>query len=249
MLPTEYVFRIDVFTPDTLSMMRLANYLSALSKLLGHHEHTHFVSIEEGSAQLVHKVDAVDAPKVEMRLQQVRSGEAPREALSAHRELDDLLANDNAIGTLAERASGRVVVPFLGRNRPKPVHFPPFRENAMVQGQVVSVGGRDSTAHAILQDGEATHTNLSMSRETAKQLASLLYGPTVRLHGNGKFERQKDGNWKMLDFRVERFEKVDDRAIREALDDLRRIEGNRLMHPEAYWESRRISGDEGEDQE
>ena len=249
MKPVEYVFRIDAFTPDTLPMRRLAAYLSALSKLLGHYEHTHLVSVEPGSAQLVHKVDAVDAPKVETRLQHVRAGEAPREALSARQELDDLLANDNAIGTLTERDTGRVVVPFQGRNRPKPIHFPPFRENATVQGQIVSIGGRDSTAHAILQDGEVTHTNLSMSRQTAKHLASLLYGPIVRLHGNGRFERQPDGNWKMLDFRVERFEELSDLPIGNALEGVRRIQGNRLMDPEAYWISRRLSASDGKDEE
>jgi hypothetical protein len=46
MSPVEYVFRIDAFTPDTLPMARLAEYLSALAKLLGHQEHTHFVRVD-----------------------------------------------------------------------------------------------------------------------------------------------------------------------------------------------------------
>jgi hypothetical protein len=244
--PVEYVFRIDAFTPDTLPMGRLAEYLSALAKMLGHSQHTHFVRVEPGSAQLVHKVDAVDAPKVETRLNNVRIGEAPSDAMKAQRELEDLLANDNALGTLTESATGKVVVPFLGRNRAKPMIFPPFREDTTIQGQVVSVGGRDSTAHAQLQDGETIHTNLSMTRDVAKQLAPLLYGPIVRLHGNGRFERQADGVWKMLNFQVERYERLDDRLIKDALTGLRNIEGNRLMTKEAYWESRTWSDGEEE---
>ena len=61
MTPVEYVLRIDAFTPDTMPMARLAEYLGALARLLGHAEHTHFVRLEEGSAKLVHRVDAVDA--------------------------------------------------------------------------------------------------------------------------------------------------------------------------------------------
>jgi hypothetical protein len=246
MRPVEYVFRIDAFTPDTLPMSRLAEYLAALAKLLGHNEHTHFVRIEAGSAQLVHKVDSVDAPKVEARLNNVRIGEGPRDALKAQKELDELLANDNALGTLTEQATGKIVVSFLGRNRPKPMVFPPFREDVTIQGQVVSIGGRDSTAHAMLQDGDTIHTNLSMTRELAKQLAPFLYGPTVRLHGIGRFERQIDGVWKLLNFQVERFEQPDDRLVKDALASLRKIEGNRLMSSEAYWESRSLY--EGEEE-
>lgn len=218
MKPVEYIFSIDAFTPDTLPMGRLAEYLAALSKLLGHRDNTHFVRVDEGSAQLVHKVDHVDAPKVRARLTNVRSGDAPREAIRARKELDDLLANDNALGTLSESETGQVIVPFQGRNRPKPIVFPPFRENAAIQGQVISIGGRDATSHAILQDGDTFHTNLSMSRDIAKQLAPLLYGPIVRLHGNGRFERQTDGEWKMLDFKVDRFEQLEDLSISESLE-------------------------------
>lgn len=245
--PVEYVFRIDAFTPDTLPMSRLAEYLAALAKMLGHTQHTHFLRVEEGSAQLVHKVDPVDAPKVETRLANVRIGQAPNEAMRAQRELDDLLANDNALGVLTERATGRVVVPFLGRNRLRPMTFPPFREDTTIQGQIVSVGGRDSTAHAQLQDGDTIHTNLSMTRDIAKQLAPLLYGPIVRLHGSGRFERQADGVWKMLNFQVDRFERLDDRLVKDALSDLRKIEGNHLMRKDAYWRSRALS--EGEEDE
>lgn len=244
MNPVEYVFHIDVFTPDTLPMGRLAEYLAALAKMLGHAEHTHFVRVDKGSAQLIHKVDPVDAPKVETRLNDIRLGQAPKEAMKARKELDDLLANDNAIGSLSEAATGKVVVPFLGRNRPKPIVFPAFRENTAVQGQIVSIGGRDSTAHAILQDGDIVHVNLSMTRDIARELAPLLYGPIVRLHGNGRFERNADGKWKMLDFKVDRYERLDESLPKDFLADLREIPGNNLMSPEAYWDVRRARNEE-----
>lgn len=244
MQDVEYVFRIDAFTPENLPMARLAEYLGALAKLIGHKDHTHFVSIERGSAQLVHRVEHIDAPKVDARLTRVRLGDASKEALKARRELDDLLANDNAVGTLTERVSGKVILPFPGRMRPKPIAIPPFRENATIQGQVVRVGGTDNTAHAILQDGETSHTNLSMSREIAKQLAHRLYGPMVRLHGNGRFERQEDGEWRVLDFRVDRFEELNDQPIDHDLRSLREIRGNGLMREDAYWAGRKLVDDE-----
>jgi hypothetical protein len=246
--PVEYVFHIDVFTPDSLPMARLAEYLAALAKMIGHTDHTHFLRVDQGSAKLVHKVDLVDAPKVEARLNSVRLGSAPNEAMAARRVLEDLLANDNAVGALSEAETGRVVVPFLGRDRPKPMSFPPFREDTTIDGQVVSIGGRDSTAHATLQDGDVFHVNLSMKREVARELAKLLYGPMVRVHGNGRFERQPDGVWKMHDFRVERFEKLDERSVADTLAEIRQVPGNALMAKSAYHDvaSLRQEGDQGE---
>jgi hypothetical protein len=242
--PVEYVFRIDVFTPDTMPMSRLAEYLGALARLLGHSEHTHFVRLEEGSAKLVHKIDAVDAPKVETRLNGVRVGDAPKDAMQAQKVIEELLVNDNAVATLAEVATGKIVVPFLGRNRPKPLVFPPFREDATIDGQIVNIGGRDPSAHAVLQDGDIYHTHIQMKRDLARDLAPLLYGPLVRLHGNGRFERDQDGVWKMLDFRVDRFELLDGRTVAETLEAIRSVPGNRLMDAEVYNDVARLRDEE-----
>lgn len=244
--PVEYVFRIDAFTPDTLPMARLADYLAVLAKLLGHAEHTHFVRVEEGSAKLVHRVDPVDVPKVETRLNGVRLGDAPKDALAARVALDDMLANDNAEGELTEVATGRIVIPFEGRNRPKRLAFPPFREDTSIEGQVVNIGGRDSTAHATLQDGDTYHANVSMSRDVARELAPLLYGVPVRLFGNGRFERQADGVWKMLDFKVDRYEKLDDRSIGEALAAARDLPGGALARSDIYHRIRDLDGEDGD---
>ncbi|MFC0686440.1 hypothetical protein, partial [Novosphingobium clariflavum] len=64
--------------------------------------------------------------------------------------------------------------------------------------------------------------------------------PMVRLHGNGRFERQLDGVWKMLDFRVDRFEVLDNRPIAEALAAVRAVRDNRLMDAEAYHDISRL---------
>ena len=234
MKPVEYVFSIDVFRPDTMPMDRLAQYLAALAKMFGHSEHTHFIGITKGSAELHTAIDPIDAPKVETRLNGVRLGEGPKEALAGKQALEDLLANDNAVGTLTEAESKRVVVPFVGRNRLKPLAFPPFREDTSIDGQLVSIGGRDNTAHAILQDGDVYHAGVTMPRELARDLGRLLYGPPLRMHGNGRFERQSDGVWKMTDFRVDRVEVLDGRSLHEVLNAVRAVPGNQLMRPSAY---------------
>lgn len=234
MKPVEYVFRIDVFQPETMPMARLAEYMAALAKMFGHAERTHFVAVEKGSAKLRTAVDPVDAPKVEARLNGVRIGDAPKDAIAGKLALEDLLANDNAVATLTEGDTDRVVIPFIGRNRPKALTFPPFREDTSIDGVLVKIGGKDPSAHATLQDGDIFHGGVTMRRELARELAPLLYGPTIRMFGNGRFERQADGVWKMSDFKVDRYERLDDRDIGEALAGIRTVPGNRLMDEGSY---------------
>lgn len=222
MQDVEYTFKIDVFTPDTLPMARLAKYLAALADLVGHSDSTHFVAIEKGSAKLVHKVEAPDVPKVDRRLGDVAQGVGPKDAVRAFKALDDLLADDNAVGELSR--SGAIVIPFPGRTRPRPLTFPAFRQVGTIDGHVVSVGGRDSSAHVILQDGGATFSGCTLTRDLARQLAQHLYGPKVRLAGEGRWERHPDGSWKLLDFKVDRFEVLDDGALADILSDLQGLD-------------------------
>jgi hypothetical protein len=224
----EYIFRIDAFTPETIPMARLADYLAVLANLVGHNESTHFDRLEAGSACLVYKIDAVDAPKVEQRLARTGQPDAPRDLSKAFDTLDNMLANDNAVGELSDPA-GSVIIPFPGRDRPKVLSFPAFRQDGSIDGQIVSIGGRDSTAHVILQDGAITYSNIKLTREMARQLRVYLYEQKVRLVGSGRWERSTDGSWKLLDFTVNNFQVLDNASLTDVLGTFREIPNNGLM--------------------
>jgi hypothetical protein len=122
----QYRLRIDVFSVDSLPMGRLAEYMAEFALLLGEQEHVHFSHLESGSAVLVSNIDGPALPKVAERVQKVREGRAPKEAMQAFRTLDGLLAKDNAVAVLIPPDSAKVVE-FPGRTRPKPVRYGPFR--------------------------------------------------------------------------------------------------------------------------
>src|SRR4051812_2720236 len=96
--PVEYRFAIDAFTPDTLPMARLAEYMGEFACLLGQTDHVHFARIEKGSATLVSTVEWEAIPKVRERVRVVkyRDPAAPTEAVRAFDNLDRRLALDNA---------------------------------------------------------------------------------------------------------------------------------------------------------
>lgn len=231
----EYTFRIDAFTPETIPMARLAEYLAVLSNLVGHDQSTHFDRLEEGSARLVYKIDAVDAPKVERRLARTGEPDAPKDLRKAILALNTMLANDNAVGELRNPA-GSVIIPFPGRDRPKQLAFPAFRQDGSIDGQIVIIGGKDSTAHVTLQDGAVTYSNIKLTRDMARQLRSYLYEQKVRLVGNGRWERSPEGAWKLLDFSVDRFEILNDSSLSNVLDSVRSIPDNGLINSTSVYD-------------
>jgi hypothetical protein len=219
----EYRFRIDAFTPATMPMARLAEYMSSLASLLGHPEHVHFVRLEASSVVLVQMIEREAAPKVASRVQSVGRGEGPPDALKAFRELDDKLAQDNAIAVLFE-PTGAEIIKFRGRERPKPLVYGSFRQQGSLDGVLIRIGGKDETAHATLQDG-AIVWRCEVTREIAQSMAQHLYGPPLRVFGEGRWRRAAEGAWELEQFRVRDFEVLDDAALPDVVARLRAIEG------------------------
>ena len=153
---SQYRLKIDVFSIDSLPMARLAEYMAELAVLLGERDRVHFSHLEKGSAVLVSNVEPVALPKVSERVSLVRQGNAPKDAMQAYKNLDNLLAKDNAVAVLMAPEEDNVIE-FPGRLRPKPVRYGPFREIGTLDGRIIRIGGRDETIPVWLKDGDVEH--------------------------------------------------------------------------------------------
>ena len=103
----QYVFKIDAaFTPSTIPMARLAEYMSKIAAMLGNQEKVHFVRLESGSTVLVNEVEHEAFPKVRDRVKAIRANEGPDIGQKAFREINTLLARDNASAELIPPEGG-----------------------------------------------------------------------------------------------------------------------------------------------
>jgi hypothetical protein len=222
--PIQYEFRIDAYTPDTLPMARLAEYMADLAILLGNVEKVHFVRLKKGSTVLVQTVEWEAAPKVAERIRAVKLSEAPPDAMKAYREIDQRLASDNAIGSLTVPLQGNIIE-FPGRSRPTSASYGPFSQPGVFDGIPIMIGGKTDPVPVHLEEGDVIHL-CHASRAIAKRLAAHLFVSVVRVIGNGRWHRDPDGIWVMDRFNITDFSLLRDETLGEAVSRLRIAAGN-----------------------
>ncbi len=213
---------MGAYTPETLPLGRLADYLEALATLLGEADFVHLLRLEPGSTVIVSKIDAEAVPKVRDRTAAVRRGEGAPDAMRAYRRINHLLREDNGTGVLVEQ-TGAEVIRFPGREDERP-EFTLVPQQGELDGVVIRVGGMGDPVPVMLQAGGQTLTGIYAKRFVAKPLASHLFEP-VKLYGTGRWTRSADGDWQLERFVVDRFEVLDERPLSSLVLALRAVPG------------------------
>lgn len=217
----EFILKIDAYTPATMPMSRLAEYMADLATLLGEHAHIHFVRLGKGSTNLVHAVEYEAEPKVRERIRAVRSGDAPLEAMRAERALDKKLADDNTSGRILEGRSK--LLEFPGKKKFTQPTYGPFNQSGTIDGIPIRVGGQEQLVPVHLQDMNGEVHICHAKRPTARDIAPHLFTTLIRVSGIGRWHREKDGTWEMDHFTIETFRELKDEPLTETVAKLRLI--------------------------
>ena len=217
---TEFYFWIDAFTPATIPMARLAEYMRELATILGEPAFVHFVRLKRGSTGIVHKVQIEAVPKVRDRATSVRRGDAPRDALRAYEKVNKMLMDDNGTGALKE-GTDAIIIPFPGV-RSAEEKYAGIRERGTIDGEVLRVGGPHKWVPVLIESEGEIFSGCWADRVIAKQLAQRLF-EQVRLYGTGKWSRSAEGKWALQEFLIERFDPLSGEPLSEALGRIRAI--------------------------
>lgn len=192
--------------------------MSELAKLFGNPEKVHFVKLKRGSAVLETFVEAVAVPKVRTRLSQMGAPAANDEVTAAFHKIDVMLASDNAVGKLQRGKA--LVLRFPGRTSPR-MRVGSITQPSTVQGVLVRIGGRDKTSHGLIEDAMDRSWKIVMTREEAKGLAKLIYGPALRVSGQGRWLRDQTGAWELEELRLQSWEALDEETLQHGIELLR----------------------------
>ncbi|WP_162455084.1 hypothetical protein [Pseudoxanthomonas kalamensis] len=213
-----YTFRIDAYTPDTIPMARLAAYMAELAAMFGEKDRVHFKGLKAGSTKLLSRVEREAAPKVRNNLMNAASGEES-EAAKSFKKLNEMLRDDNAEAKLVRGKSN--ILNFPGRKAVRPPKLGPFNQGVVRDGILVRIGGKDKSAHAIIEDGDGYTWSFEVSRELAKELAHHLFGKPLRLTGQGRWFRDEEGQWQYSSLKAAEFKVLDDASLADVVGRIR----------------------------
>lgn len=221
----EYRFRIKGYTRATLPMERFVEYARDLVALFGHEASVHFDRIADGSAVLVANVDPSAAEGVRERLAGVRTGQAPSDAAQAFETLNKRLARDRKSAVLKEAGSPKVIL-FPGTGDSEPLPYGAIKQQSSVDGTLVRLGGRQELANIQIEGRDGKLVRCRATRDMARRICKHLYGPELRVYGEGRWCRGDDGSWEIGRLTISNFEVLVDDAIASVVASLRAVEGS-----------------------
>jgi hypothetical protein len=202
-------------------MVRLAEYVSELSKLLGHERNVHLMNLEDGSLAVVSRTDdPLAAGKIEARVNAVRRGDGTVDATRAYANLNEMLANDNRHATLYEGRA--VVINFPGKARTEPPLIE-IQEYGTVAGYLYMLYQQKDAYRARLRIHGDTSLQCSCTENVISLLRETLFD-TVRVGGSGRWVRTTGGTWYPVSIKIEDVHKVNRAPFREIIDNLRKID-------------------------
>lgn len=226
----ELTLYLDGIKPEQLSMRRLTEYLRELCTLYGSEDAVHFDAVREGSAKLMSLIEENHYPKVINTVREVAGGMGSKKALASYQRLSDLMTEDKVDGSLTSGSAKILIFP-----RAKLAEAPlRLVKPSSVQGRLYSVGGKDDSVPVRIEgaNGETLHCESTI--ETAEKLAQYIF-KSVRVHGNGEWERRSDGTWRLVKLFIDSFTKLEDVSFKDAINQLKAAGGNNWNNmPEAH---------------
>lgn len=227
----KYRFRIEAYSPSTMPMARLAEYMADLATMLGEPAAVHFVELEEGSTVLVHVVEHEAEPKVQARLKAVRQGNGPTDAMTAYQRINKKLREDNGVGMLSEAlaetpvARTAEIIKFPGRETVEPVAFAAFNQPGTLEGVPIVVGGQKELVPVHLEAESEVQIGHA-PRPLAREIAQHLFASYLRVHGQARWRRDQEEQWVLERFRIEGYIVLKDQPLGEVVCALRNVKGN-----------------------
>ena len=220
----EYRFHIGAYEPETMPLKRLAEYLADLAEVLGEPSSVHLMRVEKGTTTSVIRIDAEAEPKIETRIREVETAEAPSNVMSAVARMNHRLKMDNAGGTLFSPGGDNLLI-FPGCEQ-RELDYGPITQSGTIDGVPILVGGtRDEVSvHLESRDGEKHHC--SADRSKAIEIAPYMFRKIIRVIGVAKWLRHSEGEWEMRSFKISGFRllaDLSDVSLKKSIEELRSI--------------------------
>lgn len=211
-----FEFIVPGYTPETMPLDRLIEYLNQLMIILGNPSDLHLVEIKRSSTKPVLLARHDVAVKVRNRAREVWSGGGNDRSQTAFKRIRRMVAEDGGKSAVLQAKEGTIIeFPTVDLGEDQIVSA--VRQQTTISGTLIRIGGVAENAQLLIQDfsGEIV-SGCTAPRNLAPELGALIYKPIV-VHGVGSWCRSAQGKWELSRLHVQSFEPLEDLSIDQVL--------------------------------
>jgi hypothetical protein len=211
-----FEFTLPGYTPETMPLDRLIEYLNQLAVILGNPSDLHLVDIKKSSTKPVFVLPRHAAVKARKRARETWEGGGPQRARDAYRRIRRMVSEDGGKPAILAAREG-TVIEFPSVDLGADQEIGSVRQASSVTGELIRVGGETEFDQILLRDvSGAVIAGCFATQDIAKQLAKYLH-EYIRLHGIASWHRDQHGKWQLARMKVQTFEKVDPENLSDAV--------------------------------
>lgn len=221
----ELSFVIPGYTPDTMPLDVLIEYLKEVSIVVGNPEDLHLVGIQKSSTAPVFHVAKPAAERAREQAARVGRGEGTKAQTAAFNRLRRFVRRDSrdaARRPALLRSADRILLEIPAAPEDSGILIG-IRQASQVDGKLIRIGGDGENASLQMTDlQDRLLTGFTVKHHMVKEMAKLIYEP-IRVTGIGIWGRDEEGVWNLSKMEVQSYEALDDETLETMLDRLRQL--------------------------
>lgn len=220
----ELEFVIPAYTPETMPLPRLLEYLEQIAAVVGVANDMHLIRVDRSSTKPVFKMPRETAMRARESAAAVRVGRGSVTQRSAYSRIRQMVRTDSDKPASLRDQTG-VILSFFPEEDLDAV-VASVRQATTFDGELMRVGGVGDYSAIQMQDlGGKVYSGFSAPRSLAKEMGGLLFEP-LRVSGIGNWERTRAGAWNLSRMLIQTYVLLDDNSADDIVLHLRTAKVN-----------------------
>jgi hypothetical protein len=217
-----FKFTVPGYSPETMPLDRLMEYLNQLSIVLGSPGDLHLVAVEKGSTRPVLAMRHDVAQKARHHAREVAQGGGSQRRREAFETIRRMVAKDGGKPAILRAPEGQILkFPSVDIGQDQVIQY--LRQPTSINGTLVRIGGIGENAQLLIQEMNGNViAGCTATRPVAQDMARLIYH-AIRVSGIGTWHRNEEGKWAISRLHVQSFEPLDESELEDVVAKLQAV--------------------------
>ncbi len=217
-----FEFKVLGYTPDTMPLDRLIEYLNQLMVILGQPSDLHLINIKKSSTMPVLAMRHDVAVKARENAKKVWQGGGSVRKKEAFQNIRRMVSEDGGKPAILKTKEGKIIeFPRVDLGLDQEISA--VRQPTTLTGKLVRIGGIGEYAQLLIQEPSGdVIAGCMASRAIAQNMGNLLY-KSIRVSGDGSWQRTADGKWEINRLNIQSFEELSEDELEDVLGEIYKL--------------------------